>query len=85
MGLDNLGENRILKGEVDQDVSNIRTEDGSKSFSYDLSTKAAFDLQTITLLNSWTYNLAILDFSGIKSGNYSSKGNDTESILSRRL
>jgi type IV pilus assembly protein PilV len=73
MGNDNLAGKQILGSYNHPDVLNVMTEDGLRIFSDDESKKATFFLQAVALLNSWTYDLAILDFSGIRGRDLSRK------------
>ncbi len=73
MSDNNLADKQILAVDDNPDVLNILTEDGLGGSSDDQSKKATFFLQAVALLNSWTYDLAILDFSGIRGRDLSRK------------
>lgn len=73
MSKSNLADKRILDMDDGLDVSTIMTERSLGVSSDGQSPKSPFYLQAIALLNSWTYDLAILDFSGIRGRDLSRK------------
>jgi prepilin-type N-terminal cleavage/methylation domain-containing protein len=73
MGNDHLANKQILGSYNHPDVLNVMIEGGLRIFSDDESKKATFFLQAGALLISWIYDLAILDFSGIRGQDLSRK------------